>query len=82
VICGQPLQTLSLVRGILAKKIKDNTDEEALMLVARLNEAAGALLGMLDTLQGRYLIFMSVQRLRPQDVTCAPSERAPATGSA
>ena len=46
----QPLQTLSLVRGILAKKIKDKKDEEALMLVARLNETADALLGMLDTL--------------------------------
>jgi two-component system, chemotaxis family, CheB/CheR fusion protein len=46
----QPLQTLSLVRGILAKKIKDKNDEEALMLVARLNETADALLDMLDTL--------------------------------
>ena len=46
----QPLQTLSLVRGILAKKIKDKKDEEALMLVARLNETADALLSMLDTL--------------------------------
>ena len=46
----QPLQTLSLVRGILAKKIKDKKDEEALKLVARLNETAGALSGMLDTL--------------------------------
>lgn len=49
-ICSQPLQTLSLVRGILAKKSQDNMDEEALMLVARLNETAGALLGMLNTL--------------------------------
>ena len=46
----QPLQTLSLVRGILAKKIKDKKNEEALMLVARLNETADALSGMLDTL--------------------------------
>jgi len=46
----QPLQTLSLVRGILAKRIKDKKDEEALKLVARLNETADALLGMLDTL--------------------------------
>lgn len=46
----QPLQTLSLVRGILAKKIKDKKDEEALMLVARLNETADALMDMLDTL--------------------------------
>jgi two-component system, chemotaxis family, CheB/CheR fusion protein len=46
----QPLQTLSLVRGILAKKIKDKKDNEALMLVARLNETADALSGMLDAL--------------------------------
>ena len=46
----QPLQTLSLVRGILAKKIRDKKDEEALKLVARLNETADALLDTLDTL--------------------------------
>jgi len=46
----QPLQTLSLVRGILAKKIKDNKNEEALKLVATLNDTADALSGMLDTL--------------------------------
>jgi two-component system CheB/CheR fusion protein len=33
----QPLQTLSLMRGILAKKIKDKKDAEALDMVARLN---------------------------------------------
>ncbi|MGC2462408.1 MAG: histidine kinase dimerization/phospho-acceptor domain-containing protein, partial [Steroidobacteraceae bacterium] len=41
----QPLQTLSLVRGILAKKIKDKKNEEALKLVARLNHTADALSG-------------------------------------
>jgi FixJ family two-component response regulator/signal transduction histidine kinase len=46
----QPLQALSLVRGILAKKIKDKENEEALKLLGRLNETADALLGMLDTL--------------------------------
>src|SRR5579859_908917 len=46
----QPLQTLSLIRGILAKKIKAKKDKEALMLVARLNETAEALSSMLDTL--------------------------------
>jgi two-component system, chemotaxis family, CheB/CheR fusion protein len=46
----QPLQTLSLLRGVLAKKIKDKRNEEALKLVATLNETAGALQGMLDTL--------------------------------
>jgi two-component system, chemotaxis family, CheB/CheR fusion protein len=46
----QPLQTLSLVRGILAKKIKDKDNEEALKLVDRLSETAGALSDILDTL--------------------------------
>ncbi|MGH6681196.1 MAG: response regulator [Bradyrhizobium sp.] len=46
----QPLQALSLVREILVKRIKDKQDEEALTLVARLDETAGALSGMLDTL--------------------------------
>jgi two-component system, chemotaxis family, CheB/CheR fusion protein len=46
----QPLQTLSLLRGTLAKKIKDKKNEEALKLVAMLNETADALEGMLDTL--------------------------------
>ena len=46
----QRLQTLSLLRGTLAKKIKDEKNEEALKLVATLNETADALQGMLDTL--------------------------------
>jgi two-component system CheB/CheR fusion protein len=46
----QPLQTLSLMRAILAKKIKNQNYEEVLQLVARFNQTAGALLGMLDTL--------------------------------
>src|SRR5665213_1700594 len=46
----QGLQTLSLVRGILAKKLMDKKDEEALKLVATLNKTAGALVGVLDTL--------------------------------
>ena len=46
----QPLQTLSLVREILAKKIKERDEEVALKLVAQLNETATSLLGMLDTL--------------------------------
>ena len=48
--CGSHCQTLSLVREILAKRIKDKKNEEALKLVARLNETASALSGMLDTL--------------------------------
>jgi two-component system CheB/CheR fusion protein len=43
----QPLQTLSLMRTILAKKIKD---KEALELIARLNKTTDAMFLMLDTL--------------------------------
>ena len=43
----QPLQTLSLLQGLLAKKIKD---EDALQLVARSDEALTAMSGMLNTL--------------------------------
>lgn len=46
----QPLQTLSLVREILTRKIKDNRNKEALELVARLDETASALSRMLDAL--------------------------------
>ena len=46
----QPLQTLKLVQGILAKKIKENKNDEALKLVARLDEAAAAMSGMLNGL--------------------------------
>jgi len=43
----QPLQTLSLLRGILAKRI---TDESGSRLVAKLEETLGAMSGMLNTL--------------------------------
>jgi two-component system CheB/CheR fusion protein len=46
----QPLQALSLMRGNLAKSIKDKKTEEALKQVARLNATAGAMSVMLDTL--------------------------------
>ena len=46
----QPLQALSLMRGILARKIRDDKKEEALALVARLDETAAAMSGMLNTL--------------------------------
>ena len=46
----QPLQTLSLVRAILTKKIREGKNEEALMLVARLDETADAMSGMLNAL--------------------------------
>jgi two-component system CheB/CheR fusion protein len=43
----QPLQTLSLLRGILAKRIKD---ESGSRLVAKLDETLSAMSGMLNTL--------------------------------
>ena len=43
----QPLQTLSLLQGILAKKVGD---PDAAKLVARLEETLSAMSGMLDTL--------------------------------
>ncbi|HEY5213336.1 MAG TPA: chemotaxis protein CheB, partial [Acidobacteriaceae bacterium] len=46
----QPLQALTLMRGVLEKKIREQKTEEALVLVARLNETAAAISGMLNTL--------------------------------
>jgi two-component system, chemotaxis family, CheB/CheR fusion protein len=46
----QPLQTLSLVRGILASKIKEKKNDEALKLVARLDQTGAAMAGMLNGL--------------------------------
>ena len=46
----QPLQALSLMRGVLARKIRDDKKEEALALVTRLDETAAAMSGMLNTL--------------------------------
>ena len=43
----QPLQTLSLLQGILAKRIKD---ESGVKLIAKLEETLGAMAGMLNTL--------------------------------
>lgn len=43
----QPLQTISLLQGILAKKLKD---DDTLRLVAKLDETLGAMSGMLNTL--------------------------------
>ena len=43
----QPLQTLSLLRGILAKRIKDQSGAR---LVAKLEETLSAMSGMLNTL--------------------------------
>jgi len=46
----QPLQALSLMRGALDRRIRDDRKEEALELVARLDETAAAMSGMLNTL--------------------------------
>jgi two-component system CheB/CheR fusion protein len=46
----QPLQTLSLVQGILARKIKEKKNDEALTLVARLDQTGAAMAGMLNGL--------------------------------
>jgi two-component system, chemotaxis family, CheB/CheR fusion protein len=46
----QPLQALSLMRGVLAKKIQDDKKEEALTLLTRLEETSAAMSGMLNTL--------------------------------
>ncbi|MEJ1975469.1 MAG: HAMP domain-containing sensor histidine kinase [Acetobacteraceae bacterium] len=46
----QPLQALSLIRGVLARKIREGKTEEALDLVGRLDQTAAAMSGMLNTL--------------------------------
>jgi two-component system, chemotaxis family, CheB/CheR fusion protein len=46
----QPLQALSLMRGVLATKIRENKKDEALGLVTRLDETSAAMAGMLNTL--------------------------------
>ena len=46
----QPLQTLSLVRGLLRRRVRENKTEEALKLIRRLDEIADAMSGMLNTL--------------------------------
>lgn len=43
----QPLQTLTLLHGVLARQI---TSEESLSLIGKLDETLGAMSGMLDTL--------------------------------
>jgi two-component system CheB/CheR fusion protein len=46
----QPLQTLSLIRGLLERKVRDNKTADALKLIERLDESADAMSGMLNTL--------------------------------
>lgn len=46
----QPLQALKLIRGVLAKRIAERRTDEALELVARLDETAISMSTMLNTL--------------------------------
>ncbi len=46
----QPLQSLSLMGGVLSRKIRDGRTEEALALVNRLDETSSAMSGMLNAL--------------------------------
>ncbi len=46
----QPLQTMSLITGILAKKIRGKKYDEALQLVTRLEGTAGSMSGILNAL--------------------------------
>ena len=62
----QPLQTLSLLQGILAKKVKD---ADALKLVARLEETLSAMSGMLNTLLDINQLEAGI--VRPEAVTFA-----------
>ena len=60
----QPLQTLSLLQGILAKKVRD---AELVNLVLRLEEALDAMSGMLDSLLDINQLEAGI--VRPQVVT-------------
>jgi two-component system CheB/CheR fusion protein len=46
----QPLQALNLMRGVLERKIKSGKTDEALSLVARLNDTATSMTGLLNTM--------------------------------
>ena len=46
----QPLQTLSLIRGLLQRRVQENKTEDALKLIQRLDETADAMSSMLNTL--------------------------------
>jgi two-component system CheB/CheR fusion protein len=63
----QPLQVLSLMRGVLAKKIQDGKKEEALALVMRLDETSAAMSGILNTLLD--INQLEAGTVRPQFVT-------------
>jgi two-component system CheB/CheR fusion protein len=62
----QPLQTLSLLQGVLAKKVKN---ADALKLIDRLEETLGAMSGMLNTLLDINQLEAGI--VRPEPVTFA-----------
>ncbi len=74
----QPLQTLSFLQGILAKKV---TDETVLALIGRLEETVTAMSGMLDTLldinrssrPGSFAASWSIFRSILSSTSCAAS---------
>ena len=65
----QPLQVLSLMRGVLARKIQDGKKDEALALVTRLDETSAAVSGMLNTLLD--INQLEAGTVRPQFVVFA-----------
>ena len=46
----QPLQTLSLIRGLLRRRVRESKTEEALKLIQRLDDTADTMSGMLNAL--------------------------------
>jgi two-component system, chemotaxis family, CheB/CheR fusion protein len=46
----QPLQTLSLIRGLLQRKVRESKTQEALKLIQRLDDTADTMSGMLNAL--------------------------------
>jgi two-component system CheB/CheR fusion protein len=46
----QPLQTLSLIRGLLQRRVRETKTEEALKLIQRLDDTADTMSGMLNAL--------------------------------
>jgi two-component system CheB/CheR fusion protein len=68
----QPLQALSLMRGILERKIRRGQTEEALALVARLDETSVAMTGMLNTMLDINQIEAGIVTAKPIDFAIAP----------
>ena len=67
----QPLQALSLMRGILERKIRGGHTDEALALVARLDETSVAMTGMLNTMLDINQIEAGIAAAAPIDFPIA-----------